>query len=188
MENLYTPNCIRTYTGKYIDPFDPDPRDICVEDIAHALAQMPRFGGHLPKPYSVAQHSIRVANLLPAHLRLQGLFHDCFEAYGFGDIPSPIKTRIPQIKQIEDNFLSVASGALGFCYPFDPVIKEADKSMLVLEWNCLMLGKMSIDVIEPMDARQAEICFINTYYASLGLVTAPEPQFKLRADAIGGDV
>ena len=54
-ENLYTPNCIRTFTGLYMNVFNPKPDMICIEDIAHALSQQPRFGGHLPRMYSVAQ-------------------------------------------------------------------------------------------------------------------------------------
>ena len=51
---LFVPDHIRTYTGKYFNAFDPLPELICIEDIAHALSQQPRYAGHLPQFYSVA--------------------------------------------------------------------------------------------------------------------------------------
>ena len=50
-ENLYTPNCIRTFTGIYVNVFEPTPEMICIEDIAHALSNQCRFSGHLPTFY-----------------------------------------------------------------------------------------------------------------------------------------
>lgn len=52
VENLYTPDCIRTFTGKYFNPCEPDLKLVCIEDIAHALAMQPRFGGR-PKAVKV---------------------------------------------------------------------------------------------------------------------------------------
>lgn len=49
---------ICTYTGRKFYPLDPRPEDVCIEDIAHALALVNRFGGHTRVPYSVAQHSV----------------------------------------------------------------------------------------------------------------------------------
>lgn len=58
-ESLYTPNCIRTFTGIYMNVFDPTDEMICIEDIANALSHQCRFAGHLPNFYSVAQHSVQ---------------------------------------------------------------------------------------------------------------------------------
>lgn len=71
---------------------DADPQ---IEDIAHALAQINRYTGHAARPYSVAEHSMLVcdivrANGLNAHAQLLGLLHDAHEAY-CGDVASPIK-------------------------------------------------------------------------------------------------
>ncbi|MFC4230551.1 hypothetical protein ACFOW1_01525 [Parasediminibacterium paludis] len=65
LEDLYKPNCIRTYTGLYMNVFDPTPEMICIEDIAHALSHQCRFSGHTKQFYSVAQHSYHVAALVP---------------------------------------------------------------------------------------------------------------------------
>lgn len=82
---------ISTYTGKHVNPLDLRPEDICIEDIAHALACCNRFAGHTKKPISVAQHSVYVSRLLAGTpFEMQALLHDAAEAY-LGDITKWIK-------------------------------------------------------------------------------------------------
>lgn len=140
MENLYTPNSIRTYTGIYMNVFDPKPEMICIEDIAHSLSQQCRFGGHLPGFYSVAQHSILTVNLVEVKYKLAALLHDASEAYLL-DIPKPIKGRLKNYKELENKLMCLIADKFGFEYPLPEQIKRADKIMLELEWDCLMLQK-----------------------------------------------
>ena len=68
----------------------------CIEDIAHALAQINRYTGHAARPYSVGEHSLLVCDIvrakgLNAHAQLLALLHDAHEAY-CGDVASPTKT------------------------------------------------------------------------------------------------
>jgi hypothetical protein len=81
---------IYTYTGRTIRPLDPDPDDICVDDIAHALSNQCRFTGHTSKFSSVAEHCVRVADLVPDELQFEALLHDASEAY-LSDIARPVK-------------------------------------------------------------------------------------------------
>ncbi len=73
---------------------------ITIEAIAHALAQINRFNGHAKRPYSVAEHSLLVAEIAARepHLDEQGqlaaLMHDAHEAF-CGDLPTPMKAEIP---------------------------------------------------------------------------------------------
>src|SRR5690606_26745918 len=106
MENLYEANCIRTFTGQYINVFDPKPDLIRIEDIAHALSQMPRFGGHLPVFYSVAQHSLACAHKVSSRNALAALLHDASEAY-LMDIPKPIKNNLHNYKETEHALMEV---------------------------------------------------------------------------------
>jgi hypothetical protein len=57
---------IETVSGSYVDFADPQPDTIFIDDIAWGLSREARFGGHTntPNPYSVAQHSSVVFNLI----------------------------------------------------------------------------------------------------------------------------
>src|SRR5690349_18842227 len=90
-----TGDWIATFTGKRWFLTDPDPADVDIDDIAHALSMICRFGGHTKQFYSVAEHSVRVANAMEiagcgALACLHGLIHDAPEAY-LGDIVRPLK-------------------------------------------------------------------------------------------------
>jgi len=68
---------------------------IDLQDIAHALAQINRYTGHTSRPYSVAEHSLLVADIAreagaTPMLELAALLHDAHEAYT-GDVSSPVK-------------------------------------------------------------------------------------------------
>src|SRR4051812_43149736 len=79
---------IITHTGKWFNVLDPNPDEVDIEDIAHALALQCRFTGHTDEFYSVAQHSVLVANHCPSEYGIYGLLHDGSEAY-LSDIARP---------------------------------------------------------------------------------------------------
>lgn len=90
-------HALETANGKYVDLLDPDPADLDVKDIAWALSMTCRFGGHVARYYSVAEHAVLVALLLRADttygassLPFYGLHHDDHEAF-LCDIPTPLK-------------------------------------------------------------------------------------------------
>ncbi|MBF0612521.1 MAG: hypothetical protein HQL55_15470, partial [Magnetococcales bacterium] len=74
-------NWIQTFTGRQFWPLAPVLEHIHVQDIAHALSLLCRFNGHCQKFYSVAEHSLHVATILPPELAGWGLLHDASEAY-----------------------------------------------------------------------------------------------------------
>lgn len=81
-------------SGKLIDPLKPQPGDIVVQDIAHALAHECRWRGVLGWR-SVAWHSLAVSALLRQRgygvkTQLIGLLHDAAESF-IGDIAKPLK-------------------------------------------------------------------------------------------------
>ena len=72
---------LQTYTGKKFYPFDPREEEVDILDIAHALSQLCRFGGHTKEFYSVAEHCVLVSMCCPSEVKLLGLLHDAAEAY-----------------------------------------------------------------------------------------------------------
>ncbi|HLP03835.1 MAG TPA: hypothetical protein VK152_00260 [Paludibacter sp.] len=133
-ENLYMKDCIRTYTGKYLNVFNPDPSQICIEDIAHALANTCRFAGHTQDYYSVAQHSVMCAHKVSDRSKIQALMHDAAEAY-LTDIPSPIKKHLPDYRRLENMLLNTIGRALGFDDRLNDEVKAIDKKRLEYEWE-----------------------------------------------------
>jgi hypothetical protein len=87
-----------------VDLENPTEDMIEIRDIAKGLSLTCRFGGQIPRFYSVAQHSILVQALCPPQLKLEGLLHDASEAY-LGDVIKPLKTLLgAHYKVIEFNF------------------------------------------------------------------------------------
>ena len=167
MENLYTPNCIRTFTGIYMNVFEPTPEMICIEDIAHALSQICRFGGHLPVFYSVAEHSWYCSQLVKPEHQLAALMHDASEAYLL-DIPRPIKNQLTNYKEIEHKLMLLIAEKFGFEYPMHNDVKMADETALVVEWNSLMIKKSSAPFLTVMDMKVAKQKFIETFFSLNG--------------------
>lgn len=88
---------VQMHSGFCVDLLAPDLTGLTLTDIATHLARLPRFNGATrgPRPYSVAQHSVLVSQILEQaqHNRLiqiAGLLHDAHEAL-MGDITTPTK-------------------------------------------------------------------------------------------------
>ncbi len=130
---------LQTVSGRWVNPFDPDPDQLDAGDIARALANQCRFGGHSRVFYSVAQHSVIVSEVVEqrggdAEDVFAALMHDAAEAY-LGDMPHPLKHRSAlgaafraaeeQLEQaLRDRFRIRADV---------PEIKRADRALLATE-------------------------------------------------------
>ena len=161
-----------TYTGKVMDIFNPAPEMISIEDIAHHLSLLNRFTGATRMPYSVAQHCIQVADLLPPSYKLVGLLHDSAEAY-LNDITTGLKRALPVYKELEENLLACIFAKFGV--PFDdipPIVKQADTFMLAWEQTCLMPES---DAWKPM-LTDGELNKIEHKYGGLQLMTPEEAE------------
>lgn len=136
---------ILTATGREIDLASPSPGQIEIEDVAHALARVSRFGGHYATRefFSVARHSLAVATLLaldgaPTVLRLAGLLHDASEAY-LGDVVRPLKRILPEYVKIEEAWQNAIERRFGLPLGASKWrdVKEADETALWWESaNC----------------------------------------------------
>lgn len=155
-ENLHEPNCIRTYSGHYLDPFNPDPNKITILDIAHQLSGTARWNRATEHTYTVAQHSLWMASFFDnPHDKLTALLHDASEAY-LGDMSKPIKDRLPCFKELEDSLMKVIAKKYGFLYPIPLNIHKADVDALNTEWELLVLKGQDW-------ASNAKYQFIETY-------------------------
>lgn len=127
-------NRIKTYSGIWFDVFNPKPKNIDIEDIAHALSNICRFNGHTDKFYSVAQHSVFCAFLASDKNKLRALLHDASEAY-ICDIPRPLKHH-PSMKpylEVEANLQTKIYTRFGITGPEPEEIHAIDNAVLNLE-------------------------------------------------------
>jgi len=161
MENLFTKDCIRTFTGQYVNVFEPDPATILIEDICHGISMQCRFGGHLPVFYSVGQHSVQASYLVDEPHKLSALLHDASEAYLL-DIPRPIKQRLANYKEIENGLMKVIAEKFGFEYPLSKEVKEVDEFLLQSEWDTIMLQRFST-LYDIWDTYRTKQNFMNQY-------------------------
>lgn len=130
---------IQTWSGVRFDLLDPRPEDVHVEDIVHALANVNRFTGHARWAYSVAEHSVNVAELVsPAHRKI-ALLHDATEAY-VNDLAAPLK-RLPALagyRDIERGVWQAIAARFDLPAAVPPEVKRADLVMLDIERRLLL--------------------------------------------------
>src|SRR3954466_10341620 len=151
---------LQTVSGRWMNPFDPDPEQLDAGDIARALANQCRFGGHSRVFYSVAQHSVIVSRLVEerggdAEDAFAALMHDATEAY-LGDMPHPIKHRSPlgaAFKEAEDHLEQVLAQRFNI-KPNVPEIKKVGRALLATERRALSGENWpwpELDGVEPLD-------------------------------------
>lgn len=169
---------IRLTSGKLVDVFHLKPDDVTIQDIAHALSLLNRFGGHTPYGYSVAQHSVFVGQLClalakdnPSRIAYWGLMHDASEGVGCVDLPSPVKKHCPDYRRAE---LTVAN-QLGMQFDYWPnvLVEECDSLACEVEQTYLRgvppteralqwLPEAAIH-LRRMEPREAEALFLFWY-------------------------
>jgi hypothetical protein len=140
---------IETFSGKRFDLLDPKPEQVDLADIAHALAQVNRFTGHTRRPYSVAEHSLYVWQVVKEEhyedhvLQAHALLHDAAEAY-VGDVSAPMKVAMREVHGVGVSWYDVIEysvehaiwKAFGLPKPTKEqrdIIKDADIRLLVTE-------------------------------------------------------
>ena len=105
--------------------------EVRIDDIAHALSHLCRFGGHVPEFYSVAQHSVLVSHLVPPEHALGALLHDATEAY-VQDVVRPVKRYCHDYQNVEQSVAHLINKTFGV-WTDHPAIKRADNMALYAE-------------------------------------------------------
>lgn len=166
-------------TGTHFYPLDPKVEDIYIEDIAHALSNICRYNGHIPKFYSVAQHSILVANAVAEvnpKLLLWGLLHDAAEAY-LGDMIRPLKHTedMTPFREAEDRLMKAICKRFRLSESQPEIVKTMDDRILLAEKRdllpaCEWKGYSNIEphpqyIWVSMSPKTAEQYFLDEFYA-----------------------
>jgi uncharacterized protein len=129
----------QTWTGKRFYFDNPQPDQVCIEDIAHCLSNLCRFTGNVDRFYSVGQHCLLISDELRRRgydktTQLWGLLHDSSEAY-MNDLSRCLK-RTPGMegyRQLEGVVMKVICRKFGLCPIEPPVVKELDIRMVTTE-------------------------------------------------------
>lgn len=130
---------VETRLGQRVSLLRPDPETISIFDIAHALSMQVRFNGHIASWWSVADHCLLVARMLPLELKLHGLLHDAAEAF-ISDLPRPLKRMKHLIgyRLVERRMERAISRRFGLPFKLPVEIKRADRLACFLERRDLM--------------------------------------------------
>lgn len=128
---------IQMNSGIAFWPLDPRADEVRIEDIAHSLSLLCRFGGHCRRFYSVAEHSVHVARQVSREAALWGLLHDASEAY-VCDLPRPLKRMLPGYSLIERKVHLAIAEHFGLPAGMPAEVKAADEAMLLTEARQLM--------------------------------------------------
>lgn len=158
---------IETYSGGFFDYEDPLEEQVSIEDIARALSNISRFGGHIRRHYSVAQHALLTRELVIEdgypELGYAALHHDSHEAY-VGDAPSPLKIVLGEsYRSVTQRVDRAVAAALGLDPEefHHPVIKRADQLAMRIEATALKAhdGRSFAEYcgFEPLDPRECRL-------------------------------
>ncbi|HEY8593285.1 MAG TPA: hypothetical protein VIL42_10550 [Sphingomicrobium sp.] len=161
-----TGNWMQMYSGGQFWPLDPRAEEVRIEDIAHALSNICRYGGHCERFYSVAEHSVLVSYAVPPEHALIALLHDATEAY-VGDVVRPLKRLLSGYAAIERRVWEAIASRFGMAVELPDCVKVADNAVLLAEQQQIMKpapadwciegepADCEIDCLAPSDAEAA---------------------------------
>jgi hypothetical protein len=152
-----------TYSNRLFDPFDVALDDILIEDIAHHLATINRYGGAPRNPISVAEHSLAVSLIVECRMIVDvqhdlrsnsvrlaakwGLLHDSPE-YILNDMCRGLKHR-PGVAEVyreeEDKLMRKIAMKFGLPWPMPPIVKAIDRELCGTEMRHQMHRAIDTD-------------------------------------------
>lgn len=143
---------MQTYTGRQFWPLDPHGDEIHVADIAHALSMLCRYGGHVKRFYSVAEHCVLMSRAVSPENALWALLHDATEAY-MVDLPRPLKRQFLNYQEAELHLAMAIAVRFGLPALCPAEVSDADNRILLTERTALMrepAGPWGVDHLVPL--------------------------------------
>lgn len=136
----------QTASGARVWSLDPRAEDVHLLDLARGLAFECRYGRQIRSRwmwYSVAEHSIIVSLFVDEPYRREALLHDAGEAYGFGDVPRPLKhdpSVRSMIDEVEDRWVAAIYERFGIVSTPESraAIKRVDDLVLLDEIDTVL--------------------------------------------------
>lgn len=128
---------MQTFTGRAFWPLDARPEEVDSTDVAHALAHLCRYGGHVNEFYSVAEHCVLMSHSVPPADALAALLHDATEAY-MVDVPRPVKREFPAYGIAESRLWRVIAARYAVDETLPASVHDADNRILLDERAALL--------------------------------------------------
>lgn len=146
----------QTVSGKQFHLLDPQPEEIDEADIAHALGNLCRYGGHTSRFYSVAEHCWIMSQAVAPENALAALLHDATEAY-VQDVVHPLKRLLTNYAEIERIVWLAITDRFGISSELPDEVRDIDIRIRLNERNALLPNTTvtwSIDHLEPVALRE----------------------------------
>lgn len=147
---------IELLNGQMFNFFRPEETEIELEELAHVLANVCRFAGHVRYFYSVLQHLLNSSILAPEGHKKAAQLHDTSEGFT-NDIVTPLKFLVPTFKEIEGIIESNMGSRFDFQYPLSDEVKLVDLQML----------KIEKDILKPSSSHWAVLDGIETDHVAI---------------------
>jgi uncharacterized protein len=123
-------------SGRYVDLMNLTVDQISLLDLVGPVSRICRYGGHVNRFYSVAQHSVLLSYAVPLHLAKAAVLHDLVEGYVM-DCPRPYKHLAPALVEIEDTIGAMIFEAMGVDYGLMKELRDYDVSICIDEMKVL---------------------------------------------------
>lgn len=142
-------NCYVTFTGFEVHPENLGALHINLQDMAHHLTNIQRFGGALPfdKSYSVAEHCILMAEHAQVYfdygVARMCLLHDAPEAY-LGDVVSGLKACLPDYQALEHELEGLIYSKYNIDTQYAGIVKSIDTCILLDEVRQLIPNRAAL--------------------------------------------
>lgn len=139
------PYWLNTATGRRFNFLHPRAEDIDIVDIAVALSHQARYAGHTLRHYSVAEHSVILADVavaleLDIDTRRWALLHDAAEAYVL-DVPWPLKAAglARDLSRVEKAIMACVVERFELSATEPAIVKELNIEILDVEADALLV-------------------------------------------------